>query len=108
MPRRKSSPTEPRSNLAHTRLRERISQKQLAEWVGVSLRQYRRLEANADDTEIVRPPLAFFVNCSLALGVPFDDVAPPDWQETWTDLNGERPIPPFDYERDEARQAWPE
>jgi hypothetical protein len=80
----------------------------VAEWVGVSLRQYRRLEINADDPEKARPTLAFLVNCSLVLGVPFEDVAPPDWRESWVNLNGARPVPPFPWERDEERQQWPE
>jgi transcriptional regulator with XRE-family HTH domain len=112
VPRRKSSPTTAQSNLAKARIKERISQKQMAEWVGVSLRHYRRIELHIedddDDLEKARPTLAFLVNCSLVLSVPFDEVAPPGWSETWTDLNDERPIRPFPFEVEEARQDWGE
>lgn len=83
----------------------------MAEWVGVSLRHYRRIELHIEDAdedeEKARPTLAFLVNTALVLGVEFDEVAPPGWRETWTNLNDERPIKPFDFEVDEARQEWP-
>lgn len=118
MPARKRSPTEPKTNLAKARVEARITQKKLAEWVGISLRQYRRIELHLEDPfeesfddeerKFQRPSLAFLVNCALALGVPFDKVAPPDWQTTWTQLSSERPIAPFEWEVDEERQNWRE
>lgn len=84
----------------------------MAEWVGISLRHYRRLEAtldlDPDDPERARPTLAFLVNCSLALGVTFDKIAPTGWRKAWINLNDERPIPPFPWERKELRQDWPD
>jgi hypothetical protein len=83
----------------------------MAEALGISTRHYRRIELHLEDPwedlERILPSLGFLVNCSLILGVPFDEVAPPDWQETWTQLSEERPIRPFDFEVEEWRQDWP-
>lgn len=88
----------------------------MANFLGLSARHYRRIElhledpweADPDERTRMLPSLGFLVNCSLILGVPFDEVAPPNWRETWTQLSEERPIAPFDFEIEEARKAdWP-
>jgi DNA-binding XRE family transcriptional regulator len=110
VPRRKTNPTTSETNLAKARIKAGINQKDMAEWVGVSLRHYRRIELHIEDAEDnpekARPTLAFLVNCSLVLGVPFEKVAPPDWRKTWVDLNQERPIPPFPWEIKEKQKKW--
>ena len=108
MPPRKTNPTAPATtNLAKARLKAGITQQQMAEWVGVSLRHYRRLETANDKVRYDNPPLSFLVNCALALHVPFDDVAPPRWATTWRQLDWKGPErPPTKRALEKARKTW--
>ena len=97
-------------------MKARLTQKDMATCLGVSTRHYRRIETHLEDPWEDAPDeqtrmlasLAFLVNCSLILDVPFDEVAPPNWRTSWTQLSEERPIKPFDFEVEEWRQDWAE
>jgi transcriptional regulator with XRE-family HTH domain len=108
VPPRKSNPTPPaKTNLAKARLKAGITQKDMASWVGVSLRHYRRMETSNEEELRENPTLAFLVNCSLALHVPFDDVAPPRWRKTWRRFSRDTPArPPTKRELEKARRRW--
>lgn len=68
---------EPRSALARIRVSRQVSQAELAEATGLSLRTIRRLER----LELDNPPLRYLVNCATALGVELDQVIEDEWRE---------------------------
>lgn len=78
----------------------------MAEWIGVSLRTYRRLEQS--ESGLVGPgslaSLGIYVNCALTLRVPFDEVAPAGWATTWTLVSGQAPDGPPSLDELEARR----
>jgi transcriptional regulator with XRE-family HTH domain len=111
VPRRRTAPTPlAKTPLAKARLKAGITQEQMAAWVGISLRNYRRLEQGTRFMERdypAFPSLSLFVNCALVLRVPFDEVAPPNWQKTWTTWHNKAPTrPPSKRELDKERQRW--
>jgi transcriptional regulator with XRE-family HTH domain len=53
-----------RSRLAQARVERGVTQEELARLVGISLKSLTRLEQG----RIRLPPLAWYVNCALALG----------------------------------------
>jgi hypothetical protein len=79
----------------------------MAEWLGVSLRHYRRLETANEKARYGDPRLSVLVNCALALHVPFDEVAPPKWRTTWRQLAWKGPErPPTNRALGKARKTW--
>lgn len=108
VPARKTNPTAPpKTNLAKARLKAGITQEQMAAWVGLSLRHYRRLETANDKTRYGDPRLSVLVNCALALHVPFDEVAPTSWKKTWTKFSRQGPErPPTERVVKKARKTW--
>jgi transcriptional regulator with XRE-family HTH domain len=112
VPRRRTNPTQkPKTNLAKARLKAGFTQKDMAEWLGISLRHYRRLETGEDQEGRLsgprQPPLSLLVNCALILRVPFDEVAPSNWHKTWTRYDLASPDgPPSKREMDKKRQRW--
>lgn len=82
----------------------------MARWLGLSLRHYRRIETTGPkpySEHRSRLRLVIYVNCALVLRVPFDDVAPDDWQTTWTKLSRDAPDgPPPLSELEASRRAW--
>lgn len=83
------SAPEPRTRLAALRVSRRVSQSDLAEVTGLSLRTIQRLESG----EIDNPPLRYLVNLAIALGVPFDELVEDQWRE-WTEFSAYAPRPP--------------
>jgi transcriptional regulator with XRE-family HTH domain len=89
MPARRDPGTKPDTKLAHVRMRRGVSQKQLAEAIGISEPTYARLERG----KMTSPPLGYLVNAALALDVPLDDLIEDRWRE-WHELRADRPVPP--------------
>lgn len=79
----------PRTLLAQERQRARLSQEQLAEQTGVSLRTLQRLERG----ELDNPPVRYLVNCAIVLGVSLEAVMQPEWSG-WTAFPGGPSAPP--------------
>jgi DNA-binding XRE family transcriptional regulator len=77
------------TKLALARINRGVSQQDLADAVGVSLKTIERLEAN----KIRDPHLRIVSNCALALKVKLEDVIEPSWRE-WHVFNAKRPAPP--------------
>lgn len=69
-------PGEPESLLRRVRVSRRISQRELAEATGLSLRTIQRLEAVGHSDN---PPLRYLVNCAMALDVPLEDILESEW-----------------------------
>lgn len=111
MPARKSNPT-PKvvTKLAKVRLREGYTQADMARWIGISLRHYRRVERG--ESERARgaprqPSLSILINAALAMRVPFEEIAPAGWQKTWTRFDGGSPKgPPTKLELELCRKDW--
>jgi transcriptional regulator with XRE-family HTH domain len=71
------------------RLKRGVSQAELADAVGVSLRTIERLEAG----RIRDPGIRLINNCALALGVKLEQLIHPVWRQ-WLDCDGAHPQPP--------------
>lgn len=79
------------SNLAEVRVAKGVAQHELAGAIGISTKSLLRLEKH----RIANPPLAWYVNCAIALGVELEDVLD-EWQLRWkrlTDFAREPPPP---------------
>ncbi|HET8751951.1 MAG TPA: helix-turn-helix transcriptional regulator [Gaiellaceae bacterium] len=103
MPERKTNPTIARTNLARERVAAGLTQEEMANFVGLSVRDYRRLEGAKR-----WPLLAELVNCSLVLGVPFEKVAPTDWRG-WKQFSARTPESPDEGRQmvEQRRGRWP-
>jgi transcriptional regulator with XRE-family HTH domain len=66
------------SDLAEARVRKGMSQRHLAEMTGLSLSTLARLEKY----RVRLPPLQWYVNCAIALGVELDEVVD-SWHFRW-------------------------
>lgn len=88
MPRRKAQQTRVLSQLAEVRVAKGVAQHELAHMVGISTKSLVRLEKH----RLANPPLAWYVNCAIALGVELEDVLD-EWQLRWKRLPG-APEPP--------------
>lgn len=65
-----------RSRLFERRLAAGLSQRQLAERAGLSLRTFQRLER----LEMDNPPLRYLTNCAVVLGCDLEDLIEPAWR----------------------------
>lgn len=77
------------TNLARTRQRVGLSQADLAQLAGVSLRSLQRIEKG----EHPNPPVRYLSNFALVLGVQLAEVCEPEWLN-WTKLPGVGSKPP--------------
>lgn len=76
--------------MGRLRVSKRVSQADLAQVTGLSVRTYRRLEAG----QIQNPPIRYLANVARALGVPLEDVLEDEWVQ-WTAFSeGSREPPP--------------
>ena len=65
--------------LSYQRIRQGVTQEELATAVGVSVRTIRRLEAG----EMTQPSIRLLMNCAFALGERLQMICQPEWLE-WT------------------------
>jgi transcriptional regulator with XRE-family HTH domain len=80
------------TRLSRARLRAGVSQEELAEAVGVSVKTIHRLERKWKHPKS-DPGIRLLHNISVALDVPLLALCEPSWL-TWNNLNGETPEPP--------------
>jgi len=88
--------------LAKVRRRRGLTQQEMADAVGVSLRTYRRVERG----EVDDPGVRLLHNCAIALGVTLYDIIPAEWY-FWSVFSEDARVPPnweefFHPERDTA------
>ena len=83
------------------RVSKQISQAELAEATGISVRTIRRLE----NLQLDNPPLRYLVNCAMALRVELDDVIEDDWRE-WKVFDVAAAEPPADGWLSEPSVRW--
>lgn len=96
------------SELARRRIEAGVSQRELAYVVGISVPTLVRLEAK----RVENPPITWYVNCAIALGMPLVEVleeelleGPPQLREQWTVLNTRTP-PPEDWLQQLQDGSW--
>jgi transcriptional regulator with XRE-family HTH domain len=89
MPARKDVQTIPRTPLGWARIRAGVSQRELADAVGLDLSRYVRLEHGMKN-----PPVRWLTNCAIALDVPIEKVLG-HWG--WFPLGDARKEPPEDW-----------
>lgn len=89
------------TRLARARIARRVSQAQLADRTGLSVRTIQRLESG----EKTNPPLGFLVNVALALRVDLDDLIEDHWLQ-WTAFDARRPEPPEDGWWEQAEETF--
>jgi DNA-binding XRE family transcriptional regulator len=89
---RKDQQTVIRSNLAEVRVAKGVTQDELARVVGISKKSLVRLEQR----RIPHPPLAWYVNCAIALGVRLERVLD-DGDLDWRRLDIDALKPPRDW-----------
>jgi transcriptional regulator with XRE-family HTH domain len=65
-----------RSRLLERRKAASLSQRQLAEQAGLSLRTLQRIER----LEIDNPPIRYLTNCAIVLGCALEDLIEPAWR----------------------------
>jgi transcriptional regulator with XRE-family HTH domain len=87
----------PQTRLNAVRRAKGISQRELGKVTGISQRTLSRLE-NGD---VTNPPLRYLVNCAKALGVSWQELVEPEWEEWEPRLRGEK-FPPLPERRAEA------
>lgn len=78
------------SRLSRARLRAGVTQAELAEAVGVSVKTIHQLEKHWPKKE---PGIRLLYNLSVALDVPLLTLCDPSWL-AWNNLNGKKPEPP--------------
>ena len=79
----------PRSKIAARRLEAELSQRQLAELTGISIRNIQRLDWGQMDN----PPLRYLVNIATVLEVDVFDICEDDWFK-WAVLDDKAKKPP--------------
>lgn len=79
----------PQTKLNAERRRQGVSQADLAQVTGISQRTLSRLE----NGELTNPPLRYIVNCALALGVPWQELIEPEWEQWDPGLRGAKSEP---------------
>lgn len=67
----------PQTRLNYIRRSQGVSQNELSAVTGISQRTLSRLE----NGELTNPPLRYLVNCAKALGVPWQELIEPAWEE---------------------------
>jgi transcriptional regulator with XRE-family HTH domain len=77
------------TELVKARMNRGVSQKALADKVGVSWKTIARLESN----EIADPGIRLLNNCALTLSVTLESLIERSWRQ-WKVFNEERPAPP--------------
>jgi transcriptional regulator with XRE-family HTH domain len=77
------------SRIALIRIARGVTQRELADAVGVSHKTLRRLESG----QMEDPSLALLTNCALALKVRVEQITEPSWSE-WKPLRADRTAPP--------------
>jgi transcriptional regulator with XRE-family HTH domain len=82
-----------RTRLAIWRLRRGLTQRRLAQAVGMSLAGYRRLERD----QVADPSVRDLANLALALGVDLTDLLEPSWV-TWRPPDAKLSKPPVSTE----------
>jgi len=80
------------SRLTRARLRAGVTQAELAEAVGVSVKTIHLLEKKWEAGS-ADPSIRLLHNISVALDVPLLTLCEPSWL-TWNNLNGKTPKPP--------------
>ncbi len=84
--------------MGRLRVTKRVSQADMAQATGLSVRTYRRLEAG----QIDNPPIRYLTNVALALDVPLAEVLEDEWA-AWTSFGGgtptEAPAPGWEQQR---------
>jgi transcriptional regulator with XRE-family HTH domain len=79
----------PRSKIAARRLEAELSQRELSELSGLSMRTIQRLDAG----EVENPPIRHLVNIALVLDIPVFDICEDEWLK-WTTLGTNAPASP--------------
>jgi len=72
---------QPRSKIAARRQEAGLSQRELSELTGISMRQVQRL----DGGEIDNPPIRYLVNIAMVLKVDLLDICEDEWLD-WMDF----------------------
>ncbi|MDP1793783.1 MAG: helix-turn-helix transcriptional regulator [Acidimicrobiales bacterium] len=89
LPEREGWLAAPKTQLNYIRREQRVSQADLAAITGISLRNLSRLE----NGEMTNPPLRYLVNCARALGVPWQQLVEPEWEQWEPELRPGKPLP---------------
>jgi transcriptional regulator with XRE-family HTH domain len=66
-----------------------MTQKQLSELTGISMRSIQRL----DWGELENPPIGYLVNIAVVLDIPVLDICEDEWLD-WTVFDASAPEPP--------------
>jgi transcriptional regulator with XRE-family HTH domain len=90
----------PKTQLNFIRREQGVSQAHLAAITGISVRNLSRLE----NGEMTNPPLRYVVNCALALGVPWQQLVEPEWEEWEPNLQRRADEPPLPERRAEPNK----
>jgi transcriptional regulator with XRE-family HTH domain len=85
----KTDRRKPQTKIAARRQQIRLSQKQLSDLSGISLRTIQRLERG----DVENPPIRYLVNLAMALDCQLTDICEDAWFE-WTVLKDGPPKPP--------------
>lgn len=80
---------QPRSRIAARRQESGLSQRELSELTGISMRQVQRL----DGGEIDNPPIRYLVNIAMVLEVDVLDICEDEWLE-WRAFGAGPATPP--------------
>lgn len=81
---------QPRSKIAARRQELGLSQRELSELTGISMRQVQRL----DGGEIDNPPIRYLVNIAMVLKVDVLDICEDEWLE-WEAFESGPSAPPI-------------
>jgi transcriptional regulator with XRE-family HTH domain len=73
----------PKTQLNYIRREQRVSQSDLAAITGISVRNISRLE----NGKMTNPPLRYLVNCAKALGVDWQVLVEPEWEQWEPELH---------------------
>jgi transcriptional regulator with XRE-family HTH domain len=95
MPRESSAHTKVETKLAALRVSRGVTQEEMAKATGISYSTYWRLERG----RYKNPPIAYLVNCALALGCELDDILEDD-QKEWCVFDQRAAKPP------DAKTFW--
>lgn len=84
-----AAPRSPRSKIAARRQELGLSQRELSELTGISMRQVQRL----DGSEIDNPPIRYLVNIATVLKAEVLDICEDEWLR-WNEFDGGPSAPP--------------